>query len=75
MLCKCGKSFSHIYKAYNFHKDQVRQPLIMFAYQHFSRVLRDVGGVVKSDYSISSLSYEIEIKSREKESERESLTI
>ena len=30
MLCKCGKSFSHIYKAYNFHMDQVRQPLIDF---------------------------------------------
>ena len=26
-LCKCGKSFSQIYKAYNFHKDHVRQSI------------------------------------------------
>ena len=26
MLCKCGKLFSHIYKAYNFHKDHVSTP-------------------------------------------------
>ena len=28
MLCKCGKSFSHIYKAYNFHKDHVSYALL-----------------------------------------------
>ena len=30
MLCKSGRPFSHIYKAYNFHNDQVRQPLLYF---------------------------------------------
>ena len=27
MLCKCGKSFSHIYRAYNFHKDHIKHTL------------------------------------------------
>ena len=37
MLYECGKSFSHIYKAYNFHKDHVRHALMELSLKVFKK--------------------------------------